>query len=256
MRSIKAQRIKWLGHIQRMDRARPTGKLLDWRPVGTRPVGRPRQRWQEDVMEDLKKLKVKNGRQLRIEELAETWLTRRRPTKGRSAKRWCFWQSARKFSRNSVVVYFGRCNIIRRCLYDLTSIYRGADKSLARPDWKNNWKVAIFRPEVIAATETWLDGQLSDFFLSGLQKLEFGHCIFYSFLVRLRTYQHPGSARIYKINFFSELFCLLSGMLLAQWYVRRQITACSCGKSAHVAWLCLSVNSVHDCRHKASLKPV
>jgi len=28
--------------------------------MGIRPVGRPRQRWQEDVMEDLKKLKVKN----------------------------------------------------------------------------------------------------------------------------------------------------------------------------------------------------
>jgi len=26
--------------------------------------------------------------------------------------------------------------------------------------------------EVIAAAETWLDGQISDFFLSGLQKLE------------------------------------------------------------------------------------
>jgi len=28
--------------------------------MGIRPVGRPRQRWEEDVMEDLKKLKVKN----------------------------------------------------------------------------------------------------------------------------------------------------------------------------------------------------
>jgi hypothetical protein len=60
VRFIKAQRIKWLGHIQRMDQARPTRKLLNWKPIGTRPVGRPRQRWQEDVMEDLKKLKVKN----------------------------------------------------------------------------------------------------------------------------------------------------------------------------------------------------
>ena len=60
VRFIKAQRIKWLGHIQRMDQARPTRKLLDWRPRGTRPVGRPRQRWQEDVMEELKLLKVKN----------------------------------------------------------------------------------------------------------------------------------------------------------------------------------------------------
>jgi hypothetical protein len=42
VRFIKAQRIKLLGHIQRMDRERPTGKLLNWKPMGTRPVGRPR----------------------------------------------------------------------------------------------------------------------------------------------------------------------------------------------------------------------
>jgi len=59
VRLIKTQRIKWLGHIQGMDRARPTRKLLDWRLLGSRPVGRSRQRWREDVMEDLKKLKVK-----------------------------------------------------------------------------------------------------------------------------------------------------------------------------------------------------
>ena len=63
VRFIKAQRIKCLGHIQRMDHARPTRKLLDWKPVGTRPVGRPRHRWQEDVMEDLKKVKVKNWKE-------------------------------------------------------------------------------------------------------------------------------------------------------------------------------------------------
>ena len=57
---FKAQRIRWLGHIQRMDQARPTRKLSDLKPMGTRPVGRPRQWWQEDVMGDLKNLKVKN----------------------------------------------------------------------------------------------------------------------------------------------------------------------------------------------------
>jgi len=30
-----------------MDKARPIRKLLDWKPMGTRPVGRPRQRWQD-----------------------------------------------------------------------------------------------------------------------------------------------------------------------------------------------------------------
>jgi hypothetical protein len=54
VRFINAQRIKWLGHIQIMDQARPTRKLLAWKPIKTRPVGRPKQRWQEDVMEDIK----------------------------------------------------------------------------------------------------------------------------------------------------------------------------------------------------------
>jgi len=31
--------------------------------MGTRAVGRPRQRWQENVMEDLKKLKIENWKE-------------------------------------------------------------------------------------------------------------------------------------------------------------------------------------------------
>ena len=52
--------------------------------------------------------------------------------------------------------------------------YRGADKSLAQPYWKKQLKGRHFSSdaEVIAAAETWLDGQLFEFFLSGLQKLE------------------------------------------------------------------------------------
>jgi hypothetical protein len=63
VRFIKAQGIKWLGHIQRKDGERPTRKLLDWKPMEIRPVGRTRQRWKEDVMEDLKKLKIKKWKE-------------------------------------------------------------------------------------------------------------------------------------------------------------------------------------------------
>jgi hypothetical protein len=79
VRFIKVQRIKWMGHIQRMDQATPSRKLFVGRRMRNRSVGRPRQRWQEEVMDDLKKLKVKNWKetQLRIEELGETWLRKR-----------------------------------------------------------------------------------------------------------------------------------------------------------------------------------
>ena len=59
-------------------------------------------------------------------------------------------------------------------------MYRSADKSLARPHWKKQLKSSHFSSyaEVIAAAGTWLDGQPPEFFyfLSGLQKLEFGRC--------------------------------------------------------------------------------
>ena len=56
--------------------------------------------------------------------------------------------------------------------------YRCADKLSARPDWKKQLKGRHFSSdaEVIAAAETWLDGQPSEFFLSDLQKSEFGRC--------------------------------------------------------------------------------
>ena len=49
------------------------------------------------------------------------------------------------------------------------SFYRGADKSLAWPDWKKQLKGRHFSSdaEVIAAAKTWRDGQLSELFLSG-----------------------------------------------------------------------------------------
>ena len=90
VRFIKVHRIKWLENIQRMDEVRPTGKLLDSKPMGTRPGGRPRQRWQEDVMEGLKKLKVKKKKnwkeRAKDRRTWTAWLGRRKPTKGCSAR--------------------------------------------------------------------------------------------------------------------------------------------------------------------------
>ena len=61
----------------------------------------------------------------------------------------------------------------------MSGLDRGADKSLARPDWKKKQlKGRHFSSdaEVIAASETWLDRQISEIFSSGLQNLIFGRC--------------------------------------------------------------------------------
>lgn len=48
---IERGRLRWYGHVKRMDRSRVAKKYLDLRPEGRRPVGRPRKRWMEGVSE-------------------------------------------------------------------------------------------------------------------------------------------------------------------------------------------------------------
>ena len=61
--------------------------------------------------------------------------------------------------------------------------YKRADKSLARPDCKKQLKGRHFSSDVVVipAAETCLDEQLSEFILSGLQKLEIGRCSLFPF---------------------------------------------------------------------------
>jgi hypothetical protein len=60
VRFIKAQRVKWLGHIQRMDTSRIARRISEWKTIGRRSLGRPRLRWLDDECVDLKVLKVRN----------------------------------------------------------------------------------------------------------------------------------------------------------------------------------------------------
>ncbi|PSN52346.1 hypothetical protein C0J52_18094 [Blattella germanica] len=57
---IRAQRLAWFGHVCRMSEDRIVKKLFQWKPLRTRCQGRPKIRWEDDVIEDLKRMKVKN----------------------------------------------------------------------------------------------------------------------------------------------------------------------------------------------------
>jgi hypothetical protein len=55
---VKSQRLSWLGHIHRMSETSIVRKIYKWQPPATRPVGRPRNRWDDDVRNDLRKMKL------------------------------------------------------------------------------------------------------------------------------------------------------------------------------------------------------
>jgi len=70
---------------------------------------------------------------------------------------------------NQLLKEFTMTNFIQKSIkcfkneYWVVGIYRGAGKSLARPEWKNNWKVIIFRPtrrSLLPRTPGWTDNLL------------------------------------------------------------------------------------------------
>ena len=50
-------------HVERMPNERVAKTIYKWKPYGTRPKGRPRLRWEDDVRNDLRKMGVKNWKQ-------------------------------------------------------------------------------------------------------------------------------------------------------------------------------------------------
>ena len=63
MRFIEAQRIRWLGHVKRMEVGAMPRKMMEGRLFVGRRKGRPRLRWIDDVVADLKVMKIKQWMQ-------------------------------------------------------------------------------------------------------------------------------------------------------------------------------------------------
>ena len=59
---ICSHRLRWAGHVARMDEVRPPRQVLDGVPAGRRPLGRPRKRWEDNVKEDLEAVGVRRQR--------------------------------------------------------------------------------------------------------------------------------------------------------------------------------------------------
>ena len=46
---IKAQRLSWFGHVQRMPDSRTVKKTFKWKPLTKRSQGRPKYRWEDNI---------------------------------------------------------------------------------------------------------------------------------------------------------------------------------------------------------------
>ena len=55
---IKSRRLRWAGHVARMEEGRSAFKILTGTPAGKSPLGRPRHRWEDNIRMDLKEIGI------------------------------------------------------------------------------------------------------------------------------------------------------------------------------------------------------
>ena len=62
--TINKQILNWLGHVERMAEDNIMQKIERWKPVSKRPIGRPKTRWEDDVLEDIKSKNISNWKKV------------------------------------------------------------------------------------------------------------------------------------------------------------------------------------------------
>ena len=61
---IKLNRLRWIGHVSRMDANKKVHQVCYIHPQGKRLRGRPKNRWWDSVQKDISKCKIKCWTQL------------------------------------------------------------------------------------------------------------------------------------------------------------------------------------------------
>jgi hypothetical protein len=56
IRVIKSRRLQWAGHVVHMGKRRGAYRALVGKPEGTRPLERPRCRWEDNIKMDLREV--------------------------------------------------------------------------------------------------------------------------------------------------------------------------------------------------------
>jgi hypothetical protein len=54
IRLVKSRRMRWTGHVARIEKKRNANRILVGNAEGKRPLGRPRRRWVDNIKMDLR----------------------------------------------------------------------------------------------------------------------------------------------------------------------------------------------------------
>ena len=61
---LKKQILNWLGHVECMADDNIVQEIKRWKPMSKRPIGRPKTRWEGDVLEYIKSINIRNWKKL------------------------------------------------------------------------------------------------------------------------------------------------------------------------------------------------
>ena len=70
---IKSRRLRWAGHVARMEEGRSAFKILTGKHTGKRPLGRPRLRWEDNIRMDLEEIGISTGNSVDLAQDRDYW---------------------------------------------------------------------------------------------------------------------------------------------------------------------------------------
>ena len=58
VRIFKSRRLRWAGHVARMEEGKSAFKISTGKLTGNRPLGRPRRIWEDNITMDLEEISI------------------------------------------------------------------------------------------------------------------------------------------------------------------------------------------------------
>ena len=73
VRVVKSRRMRWAGHVARMEEERGVYRVLVGKPEGKRPLERPRRRWEDNINMDLQEVGGGYGGWMELAQDRDRW---------------------------------------------------------------------------------------------------------------------------------------------------------------------------------------